>query len=125
MNNSPQANYNTNSTNFNDYRCNVDPGSKIMTDPWFRMLDTCPCVETNPTGRGITACPFGVQTTEYSGINTVTSPLYTVDYDRITGALIKKPETSLLPGSLYSANNYIPPQLDPRPFTRIGISYRY
>jgi hypothetical protein len=96
----------SNNTKYDVYRC-PDP-KKVITDlPWYPISNVCPCNPNfnNVTGRGYTPCGFGVQTNEKS-INYAASQTL--------------PPKKLPLGALYQMDQYVPPQLNPYPLTRIG-----
>lgn len=109
------------------YRC-LQPNAKTTNSPWFREEDSCPCnpILSNPTGRGLMGCPFGVQF-EKSWNETI--PL-TKSEQIVTNSGIeninKNVNTKIsLPGSMFQNGQFIPPQLEPRPLSRIGVEYRF
>ena len=87
--------------------------NKVDTGPpWFQITNVCPCNPTsnNPSGRGLSSCPFGVQTNIKKLMTEAKMP---------TSPKVKVPT-----GSLYQDAQYIPPQLNPRQNTRIGQQWR-
>lgn len=96
---------------FNIYRC-PDPIKSYTSQPWYRFTDVCPCNpnDSNVTGRGFTACPFGIQNKEETPIK------YSSAYQKEIKSLPK--------GSLYAQQQYVPPQLEPRQLARIGQEWR-
>jgi hypothetical protein len=99
-----------NNLDYNVYRC-PDP-LKVNTDePWYRISNTCPCDphNSNVTGRGFTPCPFGIQTNQ-QGLQMLSKQTL--------------PPIQNLVGTMYNNNQYVPPQLEPRPLSRIGNQWR-
>lgn len=100
------------SNDFSVYRC-PDP-LKVQTDgPWYPISNVCPCNPdlSDPTGRGTVPCPFGIQTDQKK-----------VSYASM--GLPMAPKGGAPKGSLYSMNQFSPPQKDPRPNTRIENQWR-
>jgi hypothetical protein len=106
---------------FTDYRC-IIPGTTVVSEPWFPMTDVCPCDPglSDPTGRGFTPCPFGIS--EPGPDLGVTVPLQSIA--RTNNGWVTKDVKSVPYGTFYPKNNYLPPQLEPRPLMRIGVSWR-
>jgi hypothetical protein len=125
--------------NYTDYRC-LNPLANVVGEPWFPMTDVCPCNQSlsNPSGRGYTACPFGV---DYYSEPTAAQlqmaqqapkgPLLNSLQFNNSGKWEAVPVTisnsapADQPGSLYPPTDFVPPQLQPRPFSRIGVTWRY
>lgn len=109
---------------YTDYRC-VDPGTTTTdsSDKWFPMFDVCPCNPelSNPTGRGITACPFGISNNIPVDEKIPVSKLVNKNGLYVPESMTKQ---DLPFGSLFTPTNYIPPQLQPRPSSRIGLFWR-
>lgn len=107
--------------NFSDFRC-LDPNMKETGAPWFRIPDVCPCDTelSNPTGRGYTSCPFGVQTQQTT--NDLISNLYASPSTNEPAAAEK------LTGSFFPEISTFPimavPQFQPRPLAQIGYTWR-
>jgi len=98
--------------NFTVFRCN--PLGLEESRPWWREQEFCPCPSeyNNETGRGFVSCPYGVENEKevmFGKIPTVPNP-----------EKIKKEMT----GSLVQDKQWIPPQLQPRPLSRIGQQWR-
>lgn len=115
--------------NYTTYRC-LYPKAIETNNPWFPLDNVCPCNPelTNPTGRSVNACPFGVQfdTLEIKKEEQL-RPLMRVvpnapnnDY---TG-FVSEPVSEPLKGSLFPANSYVPNQKQPRALSRIGYEWR-
>ncbi len=98
--------------NYSIYRC-IDPVKQDTKSPWYRIENKCPCspADSNPTGRGFTSCTYGVQ---YETPNTLNLAKQT--------NLPK--QNNPLTGVLYENNQFVPPQLEPRPLSRIGNQWR-
>ncbi len=96
-----------NTRNYSVYRC-IDPVAVKTNEPWFNNTNICPCDPklSNTTGRGFTACPFGISTPNTNELITVDVPM------------------SQVVGSLYSQNQVVPPQMQPRELYKIGIEWR-
>jgi len=101
-----------NTRNYSVYRC-PDPVAIVTQTPWYSYSNVCPCDPnlSNPSGRGFTACPQGLNQTQ----NEWNLPDW-----QITSQI---PWNSQL-GSLYNQHQYVPPQLNPYPVTQIGYSWR-
>ena len=97
--------------NYNIYRC-PDPVATKTNEPWYPTTNICPCDPnlSNQTGRGFTTCPYGIETdnTTNNGVK-----------QNIKGITLNNTL-----GNLYNDQQYIPPQYDPRPSSRIGIQWR-
>ena len=93
------------------FRC-PDPVTTTTSDPWYPVDNSCPCDPnlSNTTGRGFTACPFGLTIEQPSG-------------SLLTQASFPQNKASVV-GNLYSQGQYVPPQLEPRPISRIGMQWR-
>lgn len=89
--------------NYNVYRC-PDPVAQVTTQPWYPYENVCPCdpTQSNPSGRGFTPCPFGVQ--------------FDKPPESKNNSTMKPP----LEGALYNTDQIVPPQFNPRPLSRIG-----
>lgn len=101
------------SLDYNVYRC-PDPVAVTTGEPWYPISNVCPC---NPnlsgtTGRGFTACPFGL---------TIEKPGKPYPLGQLIGQI---PKNSQIVGSLYNQDQYVPTQLDPRPLSKIGYQWR-
>ena len=96
------------------YRC-PDPVAVKTGQPWFSYSNICPCDPnlSNTSGRGFTPCPFGIDQS--------TTPSWNLSSAQLASQL---PAQSQVVGNLYSQNQYVPPQLDPRPLSRIGQAWR-
>jgi hypothetical protein len=96
-----------NKRDYSVYRC-VDPVAVKTGEPWFNNTNICPCNPklSNVTGRGFTPCPFGISQPNFSELRAVDAP------------------SSQIVGSLYSENQVVPPQLQPRELYRIGVEWR-
>lgn len=99
-----------NGNKFAIYRC-LEPGAIETKGPWFPTENICPCDPklSFPTGRGISGCPFGV-----------------MEYEKRPSAQLfnKVPKESEITGIIFNNAQFIPPQMDPRPLTRIGERWR-
>ena len=103
-----------NTRNYSTYRC-PEPSSVKTGEPWFPYSNICPCDPnlSNKTGRGYTACTFGI-----------------AEPEKIRGPAINSFKRDMIPqrnqvvGSLFSQNQTVPPQSDPDPFVRIGQAWR-
>lgn len=119
--------------NFIDYRC-LEPSATTVGEPWFRIPESCPCnpLLSNPTGRGFTACPFGVQ---FDIPSSSSEPLMTLAKEptkkddsvpKFRGQQINT--KGFMAGSMFpelsSAAKFTPPQLQPRQIVRIGQTFR-
>ncbi len=104
-----QANVN-NGSRYSIFRC-PEPGVVVTGGPWFPSENVCPCDPklSFPSGRGLTSCPFGVMEPEKRPV----AQLYN-----------KIPTQQEITGIIYNDAQFIPPQMDPRPLTRIGESWR-
>lgn len=96
--------------NFSVYRC-PDPVNVNTNTPWYRDSNICPCSPetSNITGRGFTPCAYGVEFNE-------TSPI------QLQGTAGKT--NTPLTGSFYQDHQFVPPQLQPRPLSRVGNQWR-
>lgn len=96
------------------YRC-PDPVAVKTGEPWYTYENICPCSPelSNVTGRGYTACTFGIDQS--------TPPRWMIPFEQLYSQI---PESSQITGSLYQQHQYVPPQLDPRPLTQIGVAWR-
>ena len=112
---------------FSDFRC-LSPYSTTTGKPYFPFENVCPCdpKHNNPTGRGYTLCPYGVQM-DHSRIlhdSNISIPLKkfvksnTGTYDEKTGY------ADIPNGSMFPGKQYVPPQIYPRQLTRIGEVWR-
>jgi len=103
-----------NTRDFSVYRC-PDPVAIKTGSPWYTYDNICPCDPnlSNPSGRGFTACTFG--------INQSTSPNWNKSSFQLSSQI---PQPGQIVGNLFNQNQYVPPQLDPRPLTRIGQAWR-
>jgi hypothetical protein len=120
-------------SNYIDYRC-VNPGSVVSQGPWFPMTDVCPCEPnlSNPSGRGIVACPFGINGSSLASNGSSNElsnrpqrvPLSTIKYSDGSWTPVQMKQSDLPFGSMFSTGNYIPPQLEPRPLVKIGVTWR-
>lgn len=92
------------------YRC-PEPGAVVTEGPWYPINNVCPCDPklSFPSGRGISSCPFGVMENEKR-------PSFQIPN--------KLPTQEQITGIIYNEGQYIPPQMDPRPLTRIGERWR-
>ena len=99
------------SRNFSTYRC-LDPIKTQTTTPWYPTENTCPCdaSNTNVTGRGFTPCPFGMDVETRNTVN-------------LNIGNLPKQKKALI-GTMYQNNQFVPPQLEPRPMSRIGNQNR-
>ena len=97
----------SNYKNFNVYRC-IDPRKQFTDTPWYPIENACPCNpnDINITGRGFTPCAYGVQ------------------YEDIIKTKMKPVDGIIPKGNLYQNNQNVPPQLQPRPLSRIGTDWR-
>lgn len=113
-----------NNRNYFDYRC-IDPNAEVMTSPWYPITDVCPCDTqlNNPSGRGYTSCPMGVQ---FDRPQTQISPVMSLR--NVGGVYLGEPMTVSVPGSMFpgpsTTATVTPPQLDPRQLVRVGYSFR-
>ncbi len=103
-----EANKN-NSNKYSVYRCSdSDTGTP-----------TCPCDPNldNPTGRGISACPYGITSQNSASLNLPSSQL-----------MFQQPNKNQVIGTLFSEKESIvfssPPQFQPRQLVRIGNEWR-
>lgn len=114
---------------YSTFRC-LDPNFVITDKPWYPYQDVCPCDPklSNPTGRGYTSCPYGVQTDIKSlnkEISKKSNVYEVIDYNNINGYQTKNiPVTQLPLGSLYQNSQITAPQMDPRQLVRIGNEWR-
>lgn len=97
------------------FRC-PDPVAVKTEGPWYNYENICPCDPSlsYPTGRGFTACPYGISENIDSSTNS---------------NIMKNVQQSIVAGLSRTGNNYndyqvIPPQMDPRPLSRIGQQWR-
>jgi hypothetical protein len=104
----------------------------VYTDePWYPVKNTCPCDpnQSNPTGRGFTPCPFGVNFEEKAINRNINAkkPLMTV-VSEINGPnyqAVSVPVTEAnIKGSMFPKNQYTAPQAQPRPLIKIGQEWR-
>ena len=98
--------------NYTVFRCN--PLALQEKKPWWRETEICPCDSqfNNETGRGFVSCPYGIENeklAKFGRIPTVPNPQE-----------VKQKMT----GSLVQDKQWIPPQLNPRPLSRIGQQWR-
>lgn len=102
-----------NTRNYSIYRC-VDPVAVKTGEPWFNYSNVCPCDPklSNTSGRGFTACPFGINQ-EASSWNLPISQQYS-----------QIPNEKQVVGNMFNKNQYVPPQLQPRQLVRIGEEWR-
>ena len=120
---------------YSNFAC-IDPVAVYMDKPWYPYKETCPCDPqlSNPTGRGFTPCPFGVDF-EIQNISqaNLPKPLMTVvgNIDKNgTYRDISVPvygvnnEDRPLSGSMFPSKQFSAPQAEPRPLVRIGQSWR-
>jgi hypothetical protein len=105
--------------NYVDYRC-IEPSAIDTAGPWFPISNICPCDPklSNPTGRGYTACPFGIQA-EQKTISKEAHSFMPINTNNIhtVGDGVMYPSLSQL-------NVISPPQFQPRPLTNIGYTWR-
>jgi hypothetical protein len=108
----------TNNPNYADYRC-IDPVAKNVGAPWYRIDDVCPCDPklSFPTGRGFTSCPMGVQF-DNKIINETMKSSEPIKMSDSFGA------GSMFPQVNKQISSVTPPQLQPRPLSRIGQTWR-
>jgi hypothetical protein len=122
--------------NYIDYRC-IEPTATTVGEPWFRISDSCPCNPnlSNPTGRGFTPCPFGVQ---FDAPKSYSEPIMTVGSSpskrssfsaipSFNGERINN--ENFMPGAIFpkvssNISKITPPQLQPRQIVRIGQTFR-
>lgn len=99
-----------NTRNYAVYRC-VDPVAVKTGAPWFNEDNICPCDPnlSNTSGRGYTACPYGISTD-------------TPQWNLSVGSQI--PKQNQVTGNMYNKNQFVPPQLQPRQLVRIGEEWR-
>jgi hypothetical protein len=98
---------------FSVYRC-PDPVAVDTGSPWYNYSNVCPCDPklSNNSGRGFTACDFGIKDQE------VNVPIY-------AGQLASQiPNKSQVVGNMFNDNQFVPPQLQPRQLVRIGQQWR-
>ncbi len=115
----PWATYNEVSQNkdpqrFAVYRC-PDPVGVITQEPWFPILNICPCDPnlSNKTGRGFTACNLGINET---------ASAWDVPAFQQNAQI---PPKELIVGNLYNTGQYVPPNMSYiSPLMRIGQSWR-
>lgn len=90
------------------YRC--FPNMTETGTPWFREFDYCPCNEKydNLSGRGYVSCPFGVQADDKVVFK--------------AGKQMSQPPGRV--GAWVQDSQWVPPQLSPRPLSRIGEQWR-
>lgn len=103
-----------NSRNFSVYRC-PDPVAITTSGPWYSYSNVCPCDPklSNATGRGFTACPYGISDK---------SPNWNLPAFQV---LSQYPENKdQITGSMFGSGQYVPPQLQPRQLVRIGEEWR-
>jgi hypothetical protein len=103
-----------NGSKFVSYRC-PDPNAVITQEPWFPYSNVCPCdpMLTNPSGRGFSGCPYGIKKEDAPKENLPLSQL-----------INQIPVKSGMEGTLFSSNQFVPPQMNPRQLTRIGQEWR-
>ncbi len=111
------------SANFIDFRC-IDPVASTMNQPWYRILDECPCNPklSNQTGRGFTSCPLGVQF-DQKEINRVLENPKIVTNNNKQMSMSDMPSGSLFP-NVNNSPDVVPPNIQPRALIRIGQSWR-
>lgn len=97
---------------FSIFRC-PNPTATKTSEPWYPTTNFCPCDPklSNVSGRGFTSCPFGI----------VEEP---VQFNSVVYSHNSFPKNNKIIGNLYSQKQTTPPQLDPRPFSRIGQTWR-
>jgi hypothetical protein len=110
-----------NDTKFAVFRC-PDPVAVKTEGPWYNYENICPCDPSlsYPTGRGFTACPYGIFDQGNGNGN---------GNGNLSANVLKDVQQSIVAGLSRTGNNYndyqvIPPQMDPRPLTRIGQQWR-
>lgn len=104
-----------NDLNYMAYRC-IDPVAEKTGKPWYPITNICPCDPTlsNITGRGFTSCPMGISDTRPR------PPLYSLS--QVKNQLPKSKQE--VTGNVFNQNQFVPPQLDPRPLTLVGYEWR-
>jgi hypothetical protein len=108
-----QAQSKNNSNKFSIYRC-IDPVALETTNPWYPITNVCPCdpMLSNKSGRGFTACPMGLMTEQINQVYPASQLLNQI------------PEKNKVVGNMYNENQFVPPQLNPRPLAEIGNQWR-
>ena len=103
-----------NTQNFKIFRC-PDPVAVITEEPWYSYENICPCDPklSNASGRGFTACPYGLDES--------TVPSWNLPSSQLPSQL---PSKTAIVGNMFPQNQYVPPQMDPRPLSRIGQAWR-
>jgi hypothetical protein len=108
------------------YRC-INPTVQYVEGPWFRTTETCPCDVRldNPTGRGSTLCPFGINYNTPKDSKVPVVSVKTTDngltYDTVPAdSSILKPDS----GFAFPKNVFTAPQGEPRPLVRVGYEWR-
>jgi hypothetical protein len=101
---------------FQVYRC-IEPGAVVTKGPWFPTENVCPCDPklSFPSGRGLSGCPFGVQDSSDSGAGSQV---------QASRRQFKVPSENEITGNIFNSGQFIPPQMDPRPLSRIGVQWR-
>lgn len=106
----------------NDYRCLIYDRN-IVEQPWFRQEDVCPCNTSlnNPTGRGHSLCPFGV---DFQVPYANKQPLLTLEENTKNGYTVEAVPTEPKKYVLYPPFQYTAPQMEPRQWVRVGVEWR-
>ena len=102
-----------NDKNYSVYRC-INPTATITGPPMYGDsigINICPCDPnlSNPSGRGYTACPFGIA--ESSRGNALS---FNTEY----------PVNKQIVGTMYAQKQFVPPQFQPNPLVKIGYEWR-
>ena len=115
---------------YSDFRC-VDPVAVETTTPWYPNQNICPCNPnlSNPTGRGFTPCPFGVQFDQNKINNSVNNiqPLMSVNGVNTSSGFQSYPSPvteQSVQGLLIPGKQFVAPQAQPRPLAKIGLEWR-
>ena len=90
----------------NDSKNHIYLNNFDKTDPYFNDKDIQTCNYQNMYGRGYVPCQYGVFE------------------DKTVGKVFGKDNALATPATGQLTNNCFIPQLDPRPFYRIGNAYR-
>ena len=126
---------------YSNFSC-IDPVAVFTDEPWYPIKNTCPCdpSQSNPTGRGFTPCPFGVNfqekqinksINEKKQLMTVVSDISGPNYQVLSVPVQRTNVTTngvtrsdVIPGSMFPTQQYTVPQVNPRPLVKIGQEWR-
>ena len=121
---------------YSNFSC-IDPVAVFTDEPWYPIKNTCPCDPnlSNPTGRGFTPCPFGVNFQEKQINQSINSkkPLMKVvstingpNYQSVSVPVVGSGPSGkeVLSGSMFPTSQYTVPQANPRPLVKIGQTWR-